>query len=1157
MLEILLLGQFAVRRAGEPLAIGSRPAETLLSYLLLNVGSRHRREKLTALLWPDVDEANARQGLRNALWKLNKVLGEGYLLADKISVGFDPAARFTLDVALLEATEHDSIDAQITSVSAYKGELLAGFYDEWILFERERFQAVFERKVKSLLERLAEEERWHDVLHWAERWISLGQAPEPAYRALMQAHSSLGDMSGMASAYRRCVQILQEDLGLEPSAETQELYQSLLKGEAQTRRSQPKHPPREPVDVRRPPEFLVGATEEPTDALAIVGRDDELASLEGFLSEALNSQGRVVFVTGEAGQGKTSLLSAFSRRAQERRPDLIVALGNCTAYTGVGDQLLPFRDVLDLLSGDVEARWLAGSISRDHALRLWRLLPATMRILVEQAPELLGRVVSLGALVKRAEAYGDGAADQVRAFATAVRDAAATPAQSQSQLFEAYGRLLHELSQAQPLVLLIDDLHWVDDSSAGLLFHLGRRLQGSRILLVGAYRPEDILQDRAGQPHPLRRVVSEFERAFGATRVDLDGRTGVRAFIDKLLDSEDNRLGDTFRERLGQLTEGNPLFAVELLQEMKDQGSLRRDDEGHWVEGTELTWAALPARIEGVIRIRLERVETSLREALTVGSIEGSTFTAEVVAAVLDTDARSLTARLSGEAERRHHLIEGVELRRVAGQRLLRYRFRHSLFQQYLYNDLSPMDRAYLHEQVGTALEALHGNRAGELAVELARHFREAGLLEKAVHYLTRAGEHAIRLSAHEEALAHLQLGLELLESLAPTQEGTRQELELLLLLGSSLQALRGYAAEEVGDVFDRARKLSMTIGDPRRAFSAMWSLALYHTQHAEYTKASNLGSALLSLAEQEDDDGLRLQAHHTFWFAELCTGEFAACREHTKQGIGLYDPFEHHDHALVYGGHDPGVCARLFGAKALWHLGYPDQALAQSVDALVMAERLTHPNSLAHALAHAAEVRLLRRDGSAAQELAERTIGLAEAQGFSHWRAWGALVRGAARAQQGQLEAGIAEIRAVLATFGPIGAAERLATLVRLAEAHLWAGQPAEALSVLADALAATEQGGTDAWTAEIYRLQGELLRTQGDTGAGPTQWFERAIDLAHRQGSKALELRATLGLLRHGRGRRYGDAAAVALAGIVEWFTEGADTPDLIEARQALGAS
>jgi predicted ATPase/DNA-binding SARP family transcriptional activator len=297
MLEVRVLGQFEVRLDGQPVEIASRPAQSLLAYLMLNAGAAQRREKLSGLFWPEATEDNARSNLRHALWRIRRALegdGRRYLLTDHLTIAFDAAADYWLDAAELE--RGNSLDELIQSLSAYHGELLPGFYDDWVSLERERLQAAFERRMQSLLERLIADRRWLEALNWSERWIALGGVPEPAYRALMQAHHGLGDMSSVAAAYQRCVSALQTELGVELSDQTRALYQQLSTATTPAA-SAPVMPP--PVPVASTP-----FNNLPAPATPFIGRVATRAEVATLL---LDPACRLLTLFGPGGIGKTRL----------------------------------------------------------------------------------------------------------------------------------------------------------------------------------------------------------------------------------------------------------------------------------------------------------------------------------------------------------------------------------------------------------------------------------------------------------------------------------------------------------------------------------------------------------------------------------------------------------------------------------------------------------------------------------------------------------------------------------------------------------------------------------------------------------------------------------------------------------------------------------
>jgi WD40 repeat protein/ABC-type branched-subunit amino acid transport system substrate-binding protein/DNA-binding SARP family transcriptional activator len=313
MLELRLLGQFEVRRDGAAVLLASRPAQSLLAYLALNAGTAYRREKLAGLLWPEADENNARSNLRHALWRIRKAIepdppAAPYLLTDELAASFNAGADYWLDTAIL-TREGQSLQDQLSAVAVYRGELLPGFYDDWVTLERERLEAVFQHRMQRLVDGLLDERRWPDVLEWAERWVVLGHAPEPAYRALMLAHAELGDRSRMAVAYQRCREALFNELGVEPSIQTRQLYERLRQDDtaSATPQAEPTVVPDIAGEAPTPgePPFQGLQYYDETDADRFFGRE----RLTARLVSRLHSE-HFVAVIGASGSGKSSLVRA-------------------------------------------------------------------------------------------------------------------------------------------------------------------------------------------------------------------------------------------------------------------------------------------------------------------------------------------------------------------------------------------------------------------------------------------------------------------------------------------------------------------------------------------------------------------------------------------------------------------------------------------------------------------------------------------------------------------------------------------------------------------------------------------------------------------------------------------------------------------------------
>ena len=321
---------------------------------------------------------------------------------------------------------------------------------------------------------------------------------------------------------------------------------------------------------------------------------------------------------------------------------------------------------------------------------------------------------------------------------------------------------------------------------------------------------------------------------------------------------------------------------------------------GFGLKATPLIWDALPARVEAVISRRISLLPAILRDALKIGSIEGETFTAEVVARILGVSGWEIVQQLSSIAGRQHRLIIGQGNQRIGNQSLSRYRFAHALFQSYLYGNLDEAERSYLHEAVGNELEALAGEDPAVMAVPLAHHFQAAGLTTKAIAYLHEAGRQTMALSAHHEAIAHLTKALALLSLLPETIERDRQELQLLTDLGVCYKITKGFAAPEVEQVYLRAREFCESVGDPISWACVLWGL------HSVYSVRGTLPSARISaqagMALVGEDPVLRVAGNFMLGSANNHFGELHSARSHLEQALDAYSTEQHDTHVFLSG---------------------------------------------------------------------------------------------------------------------------------------------------------------------------------------------------------------------------------------------------------------
>ena len=834
-LTLCLLGPIQASLDGRPItSFRSNKVRALLAYLALESDRRHARDSLAGLLWPGYTDRSALNSLRSSLANLRRALGDQeadppILLITRESVQFTTESRHTLDVATLMAAipaagnSPEPTDRLTQAAALYRGELLEGFslgdcaaFEEWVSLRREQVHRHILAVEHCLAAHHQARANYAQAEHHARRCLVLDAWDEKAHRQLMQALALSGQRAAALSQYGACQRLLAESLDVEPAEETTALYERIRDGALESGVTPRPHAPLRLVpDLARLPERVTA------EKAQFVGREAELSHLQGALDVALDGHGRVVFVVGEAGSGKTALVQAFARRAMAQREGLAAAMGCCNAMTGIGDPYLPFIEIMGMLTGAIEAQWLGGSLDEDHARRLLSLMPLAVETLLREGGVLLDRLVSSGPLLDRLEAYGGGDDGPLGRLHTYLQRRASSGGASigQPQLLEQTTRVLQAISHQRPLLLVLDDLHWADAGSLALLFHLGRRLEGFPLLVIGTYRAEDVALGRDGQRHPLESVVDELQRLHGDRPVDLDQSNGW-AFLQALLDSEPNHLGIAFREKLYAHVGGHPLYMLELLRGMQERGDLLRDGEGACIEGPGLDWGTLPARVEAVLDERLGRLPSELQVTLAVASVEGDTFSAQAVARVRGTDEGAIIGQLSGPLSKEHHLVLAQSVSRVGGQPLYRYRFHHHLIQAYLYDHLDAVERAYFHGQVGDAMHDIHGDRPGamlSIAPQLGWHYREAGRVADASEYLYQAGVEAARLAAPQEALSYFEQALRLAgcEALRDRILGVRGRLLLDLFLG-----------QEAAEDYERLLEHGRHADDRRAEMQAMLGLA-------------------------------------------------------------------------------------------------------------------------------------------------------------------------------------------------------------------------------------------------------------------------------------------------------------------------------------------
>ena len=897
-----------------------------------------------------------------------------------------------------------------------------------------------------------------------------------------------------------------------------------------------------------------------------IGRDAELRHLEGLFARAAKGKGQIVFVVGEAGTGKTTLVQELARRTLAGYTDSVIAVGNCNAQTGLGDPYLPFREILGLLLGNVGTPRDHSSLPQENTNRLRKLLVRSTQVLVEVGPDLVGVFVPGAALVAtigKAVVEKVGWMEELERLTRRKQERAllGEAAMEQTRLFEQYTSTLIALSQLGPLLVVVDDLHWADAASISLLFHLARRIEESRILLVGTYRPDEVALGRGGARHPLETVVNELRRYHGDVTVDLDRAvlTEGRSFVDELLDLQSNRLPEAFRGALFQHTGGHPLFTRELLRTMIERGDLQQDEDGRWFVASSLEWNTLPSRVEGVIAERIGRLEEEARTYLCVASVEGMQFTGQVIASVEQVGERQLLRELA-RLEKQHRLVREDGEERVNQRHLSRYGFAHALFQHYLIESLGTSERRLLHGEVAGVLEELHGAEVGEIAVSLAWHYEEAGITDKAIAALLQAAHRALQLSAHREAIVHLTRALELLTSLPDDPYRLQQELQIQMMWGAAHTYQHGFAAPAVESAYTRAHALCLRLGDVPELVPVLVGLHAFYIVRGKIQNAIEIADQVGAMAEATGDSTLELVTNWLLGAARFWQGDFESAHQHSERACAIYNPDQHRSLAYLYA-NDPGVVSRAYNAYALWYLGYPDTARARAREAIELAENLGHPWIYVYALTFSNAVALCRRDWQAVVEGTDRLLSVANKEGYGFWAVLAMCHRGWALALLDHSADGMALMAEGLKGYRAAGA--NLAqgfNLSGAAEGYASMSALQEALHCVERGLAVVRETGERASEAELYRLRGELLWTRGgDAGEAEAQ-IQHALVVAQHQKARSLELRAAMSLVRLHRvagTREQAERARELLGEVYGRFTEGFDTADLKQARAMLEES
>jgi DNA-binding winged helix-turn-helix (wHTH) protein/tetratricopeptide (TPR) repeat protein len=798
---------------------------------------------------------------------------------------------------------------------------------------------------------------------------------------------------------------------------------------------------------------------------AVLGREGDFAKVRRAVERMLNGERQVVFVTGEAGIGKTTLVNAAIAQATSTHA-IAVARGQCLEHYGAGEAYLPVLDAFARLGRSNGGEWVTAHL-RQHApawlLELPSLVPATERATLQQ---------QIGAATRER---------MLREMADAVE----------------------AMTAASPLILVLEDLHWSDYSTLDLVGYLARRRDAARLMVIGTYRPVDVIVSE----HPLKDVKRELqahalceELPLGYLTEDDIARYLAARFPRHELPRRLTRL-------IHRRTEGNPLFMVNVVQYLIDEGSIK-ESNGSWIlhNATINLESGVPENIRQLIEKQIERLAPDERVVLEGASVVGMECSSVAIAAGLDARTEWVEERCEALVRRHQFLSPARIVELPDGTVTPRYKFSHVLYLEVPYRLLPAMRRSQIHGRIGQSGEAIYRERVGEIAAELAMHFEQARDADRAAKYLLQAAQNATHRFAQYEAAALARRGLHALESLAPSPDRDEREMSLRMILGVALMATRGFAAAEVEHVFRRALELCIARGADDLAFMVQWQLGLFHYFRAELDSACEVASRLLESVQAARDPGIQLEAHRAMGVTLVDLGRFTESLEHLDAVISMYDRRPLH---VSFAGQDPKVVSDCFAARALWALGDTDRATQHIERALALASDLSHAETLAIAHHFAAHLYQLREDAATARQHAETVIDIADESGLVLWSAFGHMNRGWARVEEGQTDGGIQELQRALAAYEATGAKLwRAHFLGLLARALEKAGRHGEALSTADEAIALATRTSDNCSAAELHRIRGEILVSQSKTKPALAS-FEKALAIARQQRATSWEQR------------------------------------------------
>ncbi|HEY6417883.1 MAG TPA: adenylate/guanylate cyclase domain-containing protein [Candidatus Binataceae bacterium] len=851
-----------------------------------------------------------------------------------------------------------------------------------------------------------------------------------------------------------------------------------------------------------------------------VGRRAEIEQLGHALELSRAGHGQIVAAMADAGVGKSRLFHEFKLKSADGCLVLeafSVSHGRATAYLPVIDLLKNYFRIDDHDDERLRREKITGKV-----LALDRALEDTM-------PYLFAMLGVSGSDVALEE------------MDSAIR---------RRRTREALKRLVIRESLNQPLILIFEDLHWIDDETQALLNLLVESIGTARILLMVNYRPEyrhewgskshytQLRLDPLGTENADELLAGLFDSSPAGAAVSASGDGAAAAGAD-----DGDSLGALKRVIIAR-TEGNPFFMEEMVQVLFDEGVLVRN--GKVAIARPIESIQIPATVKGILAARIDRLGAAEKELLQTLAVIGKEFPLGLIRSVARKEDDQLQAMLA-------NLQLGEFLYEQPAFPEPEYTFKHALTQEVAYDSVLIERRKQIHERAAVALEKLYAAKLDDHLGELAHHYGRSGNAPGAIKYLRMAGVQASQRSAYFDAFRFLNEALRLLATTPESADRDRQELGIQVMLGPLLTATRGFAAPEVEAALQRTRELSRRLGESPDLFAVLMGAWALIFSRGRLDESLDIANKLVKLAAHLNDLA-KAAAGAAIGASLLWTGEFRPAREHLERTASIYDG---NLELYLPSMQAPVVASRCQFSWALWMLGYPEQALRRVEEARRYAEKLGRPHSIAFALQNAIAIASFRGEHNAIAKNAQALLELAREHGFPYWLASATMTLGRAMIESPKSRSeGMAKLRQGIDDLAAGGAGLLYQySLCLLAEGCLHVGEIDDGLAAVAEALKGIEAAGQRMHEAETYRLRGELLLQRPGNEAAAEESFRRAIEIARRQEAKSWELRAATSLARMLAARGARDDARAILAPIHGWFTEGFDSADWKDAESMLG--